>query len=220
MPIHDWTCADVGIFHDFRFGWVSEIRRTLNQQLLTDDHYAIIERLPDDRLLSLPPSLSAPERYAVKASWITLRRSRDNRPTSVVQIVSPGNKANWHALRSFVEKAVEFLEAGVHLLLLDLFPPGPRDPQGIHATVWSEITEAEFRLPPDKPLTLAAYAAGPDYRAFIEPAAVGDALPDMPLFLEPGLYVPVPLEATYRGAFDLVPTRWREVLERPPTPPG
>jgi hypothetical protein len=35
----------------------------------------------------------------------------------------------------------------------------------------------------------------------------------MPLFLKPDWYVLVPLDATYRAAFDAVPHRWREVLE-------
>ena len=38
---------------------------------------------------------------------------------------------------------------------------------------------------PDKPLTLAAYAAGPEIVAYIEPVAVGDVLPDRPVFLPP-----------------------------------
>ena len=36
---------------------------------------------------------------------------------------------------------------------------------------------------------------------------------DLPLFLTPEAHVRVPLEATYRTAFDAVPRRWREVLE-------
>ena len=36
---------------------------------------------------------------------------------------------------------------------------------------------------PDKPLTLAAYQVGPVRTAYIEPVAVGDRFPDMPLFL-------------------------------------
>jgi hypothetical protein len=35
----------------------------------------------------------------------------------------------------------------------------------------------------------------------------------MPLYLEPGGYVLVPLEATYQAAFDAVPRRWRRVLD-------
>ena len=112
---------------------------------------------------------------------------------------------------------MEFLEAGIHLLVLDLLPPGPRDPQGIHAAIWSEIQDDDFQLPPDKPLTLVSYSAGDLKRAFIEPVAVGDKLPDMPLFLEAERYVPVPLEATYRSAFAAVPKRWRE--ESAPSPP-
>ena len=45
--------------------------------------------------------------------------------------------------------------------------------------------------------------------------AVGDLLPDMPLFLEPEQAVEVPLETTYAAAFTEVPRRWRRVLEAP-----
>ena len=69
--------------------------------------------------------------------------------------------------------------------------------------------------PADKPLTLVAYERGPVTRAYIEPVAVGDPLPDMPLYLEPDSYVPFPLEVTYRTAFAMMPKRWRDVLEGP-----
>jgi hypothetical protein len=64
-----------------------------------------------------------------------------------------------------------------------------------------------------KPLTLVAYDAGPPKTAYVEPVAVGDILKDMPLFLAPGWYVSVPLEATYQSAWRGVPRRFREVLE-------
>ena len=130
-----------------------------------------------------------------------------------MEIVSPGNKSSQHALQSFVEKAREFLEGGIHLLVLDLFPPTPRDPQGIHGAIWATLDPDNFRLPADEPLTLVAYEAAPVKRAFIEPTAVGQALPNMPLFLEVGGHVEVPLEATYQAAFADVPKRWRSVLE-------
>jgi hypothetical protein len=38
---------------------------------------------------------------------------------------------------------------------------------------------------------------------------------EMPLFLEPGGCVLVPLEATYQTAFDVQPARWRNVLLPP-----
>ena len=68
------------------------------------------------------------------------------------EIVSPGNKSSQFAMRSFVDKAIRLLDAGIHLLILDLLPPGPRDPQGIHGAIWSEMSdENDFRLPPDDP---------------------------------------------------------------------
>ena len=58
----------------------------------------------------------------------------------------------------------------------------------------------------------------PDHAAFIEPVAVGDPLPDMPLFLEPEVYVNVPLEETYQAAFTVQPERWKRVLEADQNP--
>ncbi len=158
------------------------------------------------------------EVHARKRNRIAIHHISDDRVVALIEIVSPGNKASRHALRAFVEKSVEFLEAGIHLLVLDLFPPGPRDPQGIHAAIWSEIIDDNFQLPPDKPLTLASYSAGYVKRAFIEPVAVADELPPMPLFLEAEVYVLAPLETTYRTAVAAVPKRWRDELN--PSPPG
>jgi hypothetical protein len=151
--------------------------------------------------------------YVLKRRTIVIRHSSDDRIVALLEIVSPGNKSARHALRAFVEKAVEALYRGYHLLVVDLFPPGPRDPQGIHGAIWAEVSDDPFELPPGEPLTLAAYSAGPVKRAYVEPTAVGRVLPDRPLFLEPELYVNVPLEATYQAAYRGVPRRWRQVLE-------
>lgn len=151
----------------------------------------------------------------LKQETIVIRHASDDRIVALVEVVSPGNKASQDALRRFVEKASEALARGYHLLVLDLIPPGPRDPRGIHDAIWSDFVGDGFEPPADKPLTLASYDAGPPATAYVEPVAVGDALTDMPLFLEPGRYVPVPLEATYQAAWRGVPRRWRDVLEPP-----
>jgi len=49
--------------------------------------------------------------------------------------------------------------------------------------------------------------------AYVEPACVGEVLPDMPLFLTPEHYINVPLENTYMAAWRGVPERWRRVIE-------
>lgn len=153
--------------------------------------------------------------YVLKRRTIIIRHASDDRIVALIELVSPGNKAARNMLRAFVEKAVEALYRGYHLLVVDLFPPGPRDPQGIHRAIWGEFTDTSFEQPAMEPLTLAAYSAGPMKRAYVEPTAVGRALIDMPLFLEPEFYVNVPLEETYQAAYKGVPRRWRTVLEAP-----
>jgi hypothetical protein len=104
----------------------------------------------------------------------------------------------------------------VHLLVVDLFPPTGRDPQGIHKAIWDEIPGEPFELPPNNPLTLAVYPAGPKKVACVEPIAVGDVLLAMPLFLEPGMYVPAPLEETYQTTWSVCPAPLQySLLTRP-----
>ncbi|HEY8504097.1 MAG TPA: DUF4058 domain-containing protein, partial [Gemmataceae bacterium] len=134
------------------------------------------------------------DQYVQRQSTLVVRHSSGDGIVALVEIVSPGNKPSRFALRTSVQKAGTALFRGYHLLVIDLFPPGPRDPQGIHGAIWEEIADASYRQPSDKPLTLAAYDAGPPKTCYLEPAAVGDVLPEMPLFLRPGEYVPVPLQ--------------------------
>ena len=75
------------------------------------------------------------------------------------------------------------LSLEIHLLILDLIPRTRRDPNGIHGATWEALTDEEYKAPPGKPLTLAAYEADMGVRAFVEPMAVGNALLETPLFL-------------------------------------
>lgn len=80
------------------------------------------------------------EHYRRKQSAVVVRHVSGDRIVAMVELVSPGNKASRHALRSFVEKAAELLGQGIHLLIVELQPPTSRDPQGIHGTIWEQIT--------------------------------------------------------------------------------
>lgn len=152
------------------------------------------------------------ERYAAKANRVVIRHSL-GKVVAVVEVVSPGNKDSRHALRSFVEKTVNLLYDNVNLLVIDPFPPGPRDPQGIHKAIWDEITDEPFELPSDRQLTLAAYQAAPIKTAYVEPYAVGRPLPDMPLFLHNDFYINVPLEATYVDTWNVLPELLRQLVQ-------
>ena len=241
MPIHDWTRVRANRFHDFHQSWTIRIKDALNRDLLPDGYVAMAEQItggpePDVVTLSLPmkPGDGAaggravadtpPQArhvaqaeatiYARKANRITIRHP-DGEVIAVIEIVSPGNKDSRHAVRSFARKAVEFLHAGVHLLIVDLFPPSKRDPQGVHKLIWDRIRDEPFELPPDKPLTLAAYSAGRVITGYVEPVGVGDVLPDMPIFLTEGRYVPCPLEMTYQQSWDVFPNALKAPLLEP-----
>ena len=224
MPIHDWTRVDAGLFHAFHHGWVVHLCDALNAAGLRSDYFGLIELSnPDPIPDALTRRLAAvgatsdddeAELYARKADRVTIRHRR-GQIVAVIEIVSPGNKTSKAELRAFVEKTSELIERGIHVLVVDLFPPTRRDPQGIHRLIWDELEEGDFELPADKPLTLAAYEADPDWVAYVEPVAVGDVLPDMPLFLRLGYYVPAPLEATYLTTWKAFPAPMKRLLEEP-----
>lgn len=50
----------------------------------------------------------------------------------------------------------------------------------------------------------------------MEPLAVGNALPDMPVFLLPEVHVPVPLGATYETTWNLFPSALRDLFDAAP----
>jgi hypothetical protein len=113
-----------------------------------------------------------------------------------------------------VKKARRLIVRGIHLLIVDVLPTGPRDPQGIHGLIWKTIDESQpYSHPPDKPLSLNSYRGNPGVRAYIDPIAVGDELSEMPLFLDLKTYVNVPLEQTYQRTFRAMPARLRKPLE-------
>jgi hypothetical protein len=155
------------------------------------------------------------EFYRRKKDSIAIRHVSGDRITAMVEVVSPENKSSQYALQALVEKACQLLEYRIHLLIVDLFPPSPRDPNGVHAAIWQQLHDEPFVLPKAQPLTLAAYECGLTTRAYIEAIGIGDSMPDMPLFLEPNSHVLVPLNATYEAAFAALPRRWRTVLESP-----
>jgi hypothetical protein len=222
MPIHDWTRVSAGTWHDFHLAWIAELRNSLNGGLLPSDYSVQTEPTEPDVVIVPQPATPPRTRIVVESEMtdhvlkrpgLVIRHGRSGQGIALLEIVSPGTKSARYAIRSFVQRVVESLYGGYHLLILDLFPPGPRDPNGIHGLIWDEIGNAPFELPPDEPLTLAAYSAGPIRRAYVEPTAVCRELIEMPLFLEPEMYVNAPLEVTYQSAYRGVPRRWKSLLE-------
>ena len=175
--------------------------------------YALVEPAfgsPEDHDFLHPPADRA---YLTRRRTVTVRSATSDEVVALIEVISPDVKRNDDALAAVVGKVQHAIQSGIGVILLDLFPPGPRDPNGLHPLVWSSFQDTDFTLPPDKRLTQVAYAAGRVKRAFIEPVAVGDAVPDLPLFLTPELHIVVPLSATYETAWNDMPRRWQDVLD-------
>ena len=102
------------------------------------------------------------EYFRRKRSLVAIRHVSGHRVVAVVEVVSPGNKSTRPALDQFIRKAGEFLDQGIHLLIVDLIPPGRFDPNGIHGVIWEYIAAEEFTPPADKPLTCGGLRVGPD----------------------------------------------------------
>ena len=228
MPVHDWTNVDANVFHHFHQAWTMSMCNALNAGLLArvlglggatrrrhcSGCFGLgktigLSNLPERILTATPPKTRivrhAKATLARRGNRIVIRH-RMGEIVCVVELVSPGNKSGRAALRAFVQKSIDYLSQGIHLLVIDILPPTTRDPQGIYKAIWDEIDEEEFELPPDKKLTLAAFVAGDNVTgiepaAYVETVGVGDVLPDMPAYLDRSGYLPMPLEATYQTAW-------------------
>ena len=150
---------------------------------------------------------------ARKQRRLVVRHVSGDRIVALLEIASPGNTDSRAAARQFVEKAAGAVMGGHHLSLIDLFPPGPQDPGGLHGAIWADLGGTPYVPPPDRPLSLAAYRAADGATCYVEPTAVGRELVDLPLFFSPERYVNVPLAATYASAFAGVPRHLRARLE-------
>jgi hypothetical protein len=151
--------------------------------------------------------------YASLGKSVVIRHVEGHDVVAFLEVLSKGNKSSRAELDSFLLKAQTALKQRIHLLLVDLYPPGRLDPAGIHGELWNALGQERFQLPDGKELLAAAYESADEIAAYVEPFRAGEPLPDMPLFLDAGFYVEVPLEATYRSAFGRVPAVWRAQLE-------
>lgn len=226
MPMHDWTRAWAADWHNMHLGWVVYLTDRLNQFLLPPDHsYSLMEfneaPLDSTRKFDIPKIDFDPwdeeQLYIRRRQTIALRRVRDHGKFGLIEITSPGLKQNATAFAAFVGKMVTAIRRGFTVLLIDPFPPTDRVPHHLHSAIWKELTGKPFAPEDSKPLTVASYPppGSERFRGYLEPLAVGDHLPDMPLFLSGEEYVTTPLEETYAAAWKGYPAFLRKMVEGP-----
>jgi len=229
MPMHNWKKVSSNLFHDFHLGWIASLRTALNQQLLPQGYFARAEQrqpmiapdvltLHDPRLRGVangsaptavltPPLVQhfttekvnrparRPERY------VGIRESGSQTLVAVIEVVSRSNKRRPQIDR-FLQKVVDLLDTGIHVMLLDVYPPRKHDPAGLHALIWPQLIGSPTSMVVKTPC-LTSYMANLDdgeFTACVEPVAIGSPLTPMPLYRRPDFYVNIPLEAIYNDA--------------------
>ncbi len=240
MPVHDWTKATPGMFPDFHQSWLTYLKTALNRGRLPAGYYAMAEQKtgvygPDVLALTADPRPDPPARNgavavaepraarrvvakAVPAAGrvVTVRHATGHRMVAVIEVVSPGNKDRAGHVGDFAGKVVGLVCNGVHVVVIDILPPGRHDRRGLHPAIWRGLdTRRSAAAPPpaDQPLTFVGYRADPDQPvAYLNYAAVGQPLPGVPLFLDDGVFVDVPLEETYMTNFNELPVELRAAL--------
>jgi hypothetical protein len=244
--MHDWTKIDPNDYHHFHGRWIFAITDALNGGLLPNGYFALAEHttppiIPDVVTLTMPGQDTSPlspgngggvavldsptaivatapgrKRRPAGRRRVAIQHARSRQIVAVIEIASPSNKARKSEFADLVDKTVQLLRQGTHVLLIDPFPPTARDPNGIHAVVWKELTAKRFEPPADKPLTVVSYAAlgANTFSAYVEPLAVGKKLPDMPLHLTDEYKVKLPLEGTYQIAWSGFPAALRSIVAK------
>jgi hypothetical protein len=241
MPLHDWTRVEACRFHSFHTRWIAHLSDTLNAGILPPNYYADPEQVtssgvPDVLTLRTPGVTNDPPRLpsglAVaehpprtqrsrtfarpalrpRSRHVTIRHASGDQVVAFIEIVSPANKDWLVHVEDFAHKVAAALEQGVHVLVLDLLPPGRHDPNGMSGAIARELGVAVAPVVVATPMTFVSYAAGTTVREDAEALAVGMCLPEMPLFLTAEHYVAVPLEPTYQFVWERSPA-WRRQLE-------
>ncbi len=154
------------------------------------------------------------DKYAAKANLVAIKHVSHNQTVAIIEVVSPGNKNGRRAFDQFTGKLWELMENGIHLLVIDLFRPTPKDPFGLPAVLWGESDPRIPHATEIEPITLTACCSDSLKTGYVEVLGFGASLPDMPLFLTCDRYVDVPLEQTYQEAWRGVPDEWKVLVCR------
>ena len=189
MPVRDWTRVDDGVFRDFRLSWLVEIKRSVQRDLPLG-YYALHHKSP--RSIAV---YNAGDRIVAR-----------------IEVFLASKKSRSRTMHSMARQVEATLDRGIHLLLIDLHQPGPRDPAGIHGLILGKIGPEEYQMPQDLLFTVAAYLGGATVEAFVDHFTVRQPIPSSSLFLTRDHYLAVDLDSAYLAAWEEVPEKFQQIL--------
>ena len=130
-------------------------------------------------------------RMRSKAKAVVIRTPSGHRVVAMIEIVSPGNKSSQTDAGGIRLQSRTGAAGRNPPLDRRLVPADASCTRWIHRRSGAR-REGDFALPDDKPLTCVSYVGYPGVEVFLEPVAVGDKLPKMPLFLSRKCMSPFP----------------------------
>jgi hypothetical protein len=210
----------------FHHAWATLIAQHLNQGILPPDYYAEPEITVgpemeiDVATLELPatekaspsgaavwapprPEISAKVSFA-RLDGYEVRVYQDlggAELRAAVELISPANKDRVGSRRTFAAKCAGYLKHGLGVALVDIVTARTAN---LHKEVFDTLEVKERRATWKSATNLYAvsYRAvtarrSPRVEAWPETLALGEPLPELPLWLSVDLCVPLPLEASY-----------------------
>lgn len=152
--------------------------------------------------------MAGPSRRAT----VAVRVVGTNRLVALVEIASASNKDRADSVNAYVKKAFTALHHRVNVVHLDLLPPTKFTPDGLGGAIWTALEGDDYPFSRESPLAADSFQAGDVFDLYANPLAVGDELPDVPLFLDEDRYIELPLAPTYQSAFQSIAPKDRVLL--------
>ena len=205
----------------FHAAWASNIAIHLNRGLLPADYFALPQLEAAGRVevdvatfresesngtaaTYAPPSpvLTAPlDEAGIEAFTVAVTRDFGGpQLRASIELISPANKDRPAARRAFAAKCANHLRRGVNVLIVDVVTSRVAD---LHAEIASALDHAEG-LSWTSPTKLYAVSyrglvedPSPRVEAWPHALAVGELLPELPLWLEFDLCLPLAFEESY-----------------------
>ena len=223
MPLHDhfhppWSVQRP--WEGFHSAWATAIAFHLNSGVLPGDYFAMpllqaggrVEVdvgtfqegagggtavwAPPQPTLTVPLEAAGTDAFEVQV----LRNLGGPQLRAAIELVSPSNKDRPASRRAFAAKCAGYLRRNVSVIVIDVVTERPGD---LHAEIMKALDRTEN---PDWASPTGLYAAAyrgvwttepPELQVWPHALAIGQPLPELPLWLEGDLSVPLPLEESY-----------------------
>jgi Protein of unknown function (DUF4058) len=220
MALHEWT--DRSGWEGLHIYWMTELARDLRTKL-PSGYRAVIGSSPLVTIGETPvkPDVALTNgHHANSLAVATIRQpdweaavatleedtsvqiEKDGRLIAAIELVSPRNKDRPSAREQYVARYLSYLQAGVHVLLVDVH----RRPLefGFSQMIAAAFNAGLPRVPAPSAVSYrvgeTAATGGRMLSVWHEALRVGEPLPAMPLALADELAVSVELDATYSKA--------------------